>query len=63
MKSNVFTPVCDSVHGGWGRCPEGGLSPGGLSVLLYGKERAVRILLDCMLVVFIVNSGKISNVP
>ena len=37
-QGNVFTPVCDSVHGGWCLCPsmhhrshdQGGLCPGGL---------------------------------
>ena len=60
----VFTRVCDSVHRGesvsvlrGGLCP-GGLSLGGLCLgeslswrPPYGNERAVRILLECILVV------------
>ena len=63
---NVFTPVCDSVHGGC-LCPGVSLSGGSLSKGVsvegvsvdgvsvretppYGKEQAVRILLECILV-------------
>ena len=85
QRSNVFTPVCDSVHKGVDLCPgrvslKGGLCPGGLCPVgslsrgvsvqsglcpervslkgglcqgdlpLYGNVRAVRILLECILV-------------
>ena len=69
---NVFTPVCDSVHTGWGRgslsklvslssgisvkegLSRGGLCPAGVSVQTV-EERAVRILLECILI-FLVQS-------
>ena len=63
-QGNVFTPVGHSVHRGvsvpactTGHMTGGGLCPGkgGLSLLLgrppmYGNERAVRILPECILV-------------
>ena len=59
-KIYVFTPVCDSVHGGErGPCPEGTLSGESLSRGVSvqgdppcGKERTVRILLECNLVLY-----------
>ena len=56
-EGNVFTPVCDSVHGG-SLCPRASLSGGSLSMGVtiretstpHGKERAVRIPLECILV-------------
>ena len=42
---NVFTPVCDFVHGGLslgaGLCPKGGLCPGGLSPGRISVQREV----------------------
>ena len=61
-EGNVFTPVCDSVHRGssiqGGLCLGWSLSKGGGGSLsrgvsvrpMYGKERAVCILLECILV-------------
>ena len=61
-QGNVFTPVCDSVQAG--SLSRGGLCPGGVSVRRslsrgvsvrktplppYGYVRAVRILLECIL--------------
>ena len=63
-EGNGFTPVCDSVHSGGGLCLcSGGLCPGGLCQgdphPLYSKERAVRILLECFLVLITMDSLKI----
>ena len=64
-QGNIFTPVCDSVHGGGGfsvggSLSRGGFCPGGVSVQKgsvretppqpYGYVRTVRILLECILV-------------
>ena len=60
-EGNIFTPVCDSVHMGGGSLStgsvKGSLSRGSLTRASlsgrgcpYGKERAVRILLECILV-------------
>ena len=51
-EGNVFTPVCHSVHRGGSL--SGGYLSRGVSVREtppYGNERAVRILLECILVV------------
>ena len=50
-EGNVFTPVCDSVHKMGGSLSEGS-SVQGVSVRetpMYGKERAICILLECFL--------------
>ena len=49
-EGNVFTPVCDSVHGRE-RSVQGGLYQG--DPLPYGNVQALRILLECILVLSI----------
>ena len=52
-EDNVFTPVCDSVHRGGGLCVSGPGRGGSVrEAPLYGNERAVRILLECILAFF-----------
>ena len=48
----VFTRVSHSVHRVGGSCKGGGLHPGGGHLILWhtANERAVRILLECILV-------------
>ena len=69
-EGNVFTPVCDSVHRG-GLCPGGSLSKWGgslsrgVSVMETPpgtvEQRAVRILLECILVMDVFKRNNISQ--
>ena len=63
-QGNVFTPMCHSVYGGGDRDPPGQRPPRTETPLdrdppaldrdsLYGKDRAVRNLLECILVFFL----------
>ena len=55
QEGNVFTPVCHSVHRGWGCTPLGHTTswthpPNGHPHLTMVNKRAVRILPECILV-------------